>query len=257
VFRLIGFFPNMLGGTMNLDVNLDGGGAAEKTGRLNVWNFAILGDPIAGDGPEAVSSGGATRGQRRQVQRSRLDFISMNAPFELGHGQVVIRDADLRGQVLGVVLRGKADFGQQYVDLGGTYVPLQGLNSAIGQFPLLGIILAGPRGEGVIGMTFAIQGPMSRPQVVVNPASIIPGILREMMQMTNPNPRITPREGQPQPVPVPEVPARPAAKRAPAKSPAAAKGAAAAGASPQVEADGGWSSNTVKPPVSRAAPRTN
>ena len=32
-FRLIGFYPNMRGGNGFLDVNLDGRGAAEKTGR--------------------------------------------------------------------------------------------------------------------------------------------------------------------------------------------------------------------------------
>ena len=62
VFRMIGFFPNMLGGTMNLDVNLDGSGAAEKTGRLNVWNFAILGDAVSGDAPDALDQGAGTRG---------------------------------------------------------------------------------------------------------------------------------------------------------------------------------------------------
>lgn len=255
VFRMIGFFPNMLGGTMNLDVNLDGGGAAEKTGRLNVTNFAILGDAV-GDGLEGLDQNASARGQRRVQQRSRLDFTSMNAPFELGHGQVVISDADLRGQVLGVVLRGKADFRQQSVDLGGTYVPLQGLNSAVGQFPILGVILAGPRGEGVIGMTFRVHGPMARPQVDVNPASIVPGIFREMMQMTTSNPRITPRDAQPAPAP---EPAKATPKKvAPRTSPAGReKDAAAVPVSPQIDADGGWNSNGVKPPAPRPAPRAN
>lgn len=257
VFRMIGFFPNMLGGTMNLDVNLDGGGAADKTGRLNVWNFAILGDAV-GDGLDGLDQNANARGQRRVQQRSRLDFISMNAPFELGHGQVVISDADLRGQVLGVLLRGKADFRQQTVDLGGTYVPLQGLNSALGQFPILGVILAGPRGEGVIGMTFRVHGPMARPQVDVNPASIVPGIFREMMQMTTSNPRITPRDAQPAPTPPPE-PTKSAPKKAAPRSasPGKASDAVAVPVSPQIDPDGGWNSNAVRAPSPRAVPRTN
>lgn len=255
VFRMIGFFPNMLGGTMNLDVNLDGGGAAEKTGRLNVQNFAILGDAV-GDGLEGLDQNASARGQRRTPQRSRLDFTSMNAPFELGHGQVVISDADLRGQVLGVLLRGKADFRQQSVDLGGTYVPLQGLNSAIGQFPILGVILAGPRGEGVIGMTFRVHGPMARPQVDVNPASIVPGIFREMMQMTTSNPRITPRDAQPTPAPEPAKAAP--RKAAPRASPTGRESdAAAVPAAPQIDPEGGWNSNAVKPPAPRPVPRAN
>ncbi len=254
VFRMIGFFPNMLGGTMNLDVNLDGGGAADKTGRLNVWNFAILGDAVAGDGFDNLDQNATSRGQRRAPQRSRLDFISMNAPFELGHGQVVISDADLRGQVLGVLLRGKADFRQQTVDLGGTYVPLQGLNSAIGQFPILGVILAGPRGEGVIGMTFRVHGPMARPQVDVNPASIVPGIFREMMQMTTSNPRITPRDAPPGQAAPPE-PGKVPPKKAPSRGNTNQAGAVPV--APKIEADGGWNSNTVKAPSPRPVPRAN
>ncbi len=162
----------------------------------------------------------------------------MRAPFSVGHGQFVIEDADLRGPVLGVVLKGKADFRASSIDLGGTYVPLQGLNSAIGQFPILGQLLAGPRGEGVLGMTFAIQGPMARPQVIVNPVSIgLPGILREMMQMTNPTPRVTPDRPA----------AGPKARQGPAvrsSTPATNRSRRQDG-SPTVDDEGGWSSRTV------------
>jgi hypothetical protein len=143
--------------------------------------------------------------------------------------------------VLGAVLKGKADFRAQVVDIGGTYVPLQGLNSAVGYIPGIGPLLAGPRGEGVLGMTFAIQGPMARPQVLVNPLSFaLPGILREMMQMTNPAPRVTPRE---------EGSARPG--QAPAvrssSTPAGANGPQPSAAQPRVDSDGGWRSETLAP----------
>ena len=55
------------------------------------------------------------------------------------------------------------------LDLSGTYVPLQGLNGALGVIPGLGQILAGPNGEGVLGMKFAVRGPMDQPEVLVNP----------------------------------------------------------------------------------------
>ncbi len=204
VFRLVGFYPSMQGGNMQLVVYLDGRGDVEKTGLLSVRRFNILGDPV-----EEASAGAAfqpyhrradgrrTRSRGRMV-RPRLPFDSMRAPFLIGHGQFVLDNADLRGPVLGVVLKGKADFQTRTVDLGGTYVPIQGLNSAIGSFPILGQILAGPRGEGVFGVTFAIKGSMARPQVLINPVSVgLPGILREMMPMTNPMPRVTPRAAPP------------------------------------------------------------
>jgi hypothetical protein len=47
-------------------------------------------------------------------------------------------------------------------------------------------------------MTFAIEGPMDRPQVMVNPlAMLAPGIFREIFQMTNPNPKVQRRDEAP------------------------------------------------------------
>ena len=74
-------------------------------------------------------------------------------------------------------MRGKVDFRAQTLNVGGTYVPMSGLMRAPAGIPVLGTFLTGPRGEGIFGITFAIQGSMARPQVMVNPLSIItPGI---------------------------------------------------------------------------------
>jgi hypothetical protein len=251
VFRLFGFYPNMQGGRLRLEVNLDGRGPAEKTGLLVVRQFNLLGDPVVYEvlqGPDGTREPGPGPRLQRAGVREQIPFDSMRAPFSVGHGQFVIEDADLRGPVLGAILKGKADFGAQWVDLGGTYVPLQGLNSAIGFIPGIGQLLAGPRGEGVLGMTYAIKGPMARPQVLVNPLSIaLPGILREMMQMTNPEPRVTPREERAvRPGQAPAV----RSSSTPASGGVPAQGAA----EPRVDADGGWRSETV-PFTGNAEPR--
>jgi len=197
VFKFVGFYPNAEGGRMRLTINLDGKGPVEKTGLLEVASFRILGDPVV---YEVIASAGDGQQGRRETRtvRQAIDFERMRAPFSIGQGQFVLEDADLRGPLLGATLKGKVDFRAQTLQLGGTYIPLQGLNSALGAIPGIGQILAGPRGEGVLGMTFAIQGPMAQPQVIVNPLSLVaPGIFREMFQMTNPTPRVTPRSDAP------------------------------------------------------------
>lgn len=199
LFRLTDFYKSIQGGRLTLDVNLEGRGPAEKTGVLMVQRFAVLGDPVVSEVLQAPAEGG---GAKRQVVRERLEFDWMRAPFSSGYGQFVLQDAELRGPLLGATLKGKADYQTNTVNLGGTYVPLQGLNSALGAIPGLGQILAGPKGEGVLGITFAIQGPMARPQVIVNPLSAVaPGIFREIFQMTNPTPTVTPRAPEPTPQP--------------------------------------------------------
>ena len=105
-------------------------------------------------------------------------------------GSSCLRKSYLKGPLLGANLRGKVDFKTKRVNFGGTYIPLQGLNGALGGIPVLGQIISGAQGEGIFGMTFAVQGPTSDPQVIVNPLSLVaPGIFREMFQMTAPTRR--------------------------------------------------------------------
>ena len=107
----------------------------------------------------------------------------------------VMNDAQIKGPLLGATFRGKVDFKTQTVDIGGTYVPLSGINSAIGVIPIIGQLLAGPKGEGIFAFTFLVQGPIAQPQITVNPFSgLLPGILRETMQMAPETYRISPRD---------------------------------------------------------------
>lgn len=235
-FKLVGFYPNVEGGRVRLEVNMDGKGAAEKTGILWVENFRVLGDAVV---TEVVSSGGRpTHGTVRQV----FDFDRMRVPFSVGYGQFVLEDSYVRGPLIGASIRGKVDFKAQRMSLGGTYIPLQGLNNALGGIPIVGQILSGPKGEGIFGITFAVQGPMQQPQVIVNPLSLVtPGIFRGLMEMTNPDPRVTPRDeakggGKPA-VRASSAPASPVDTGAPSQA--------------GTEVIGGWSSEQQGRPASQ------
>ncbi|MDX2288833.1 MAG: AsmA-like C-terminal region-containing protein [Hyphomicrobiaceae bacterium] len=241
-FKLVDFYPNLAGGRMRLDVNLDASGAAEKSGVLVVDNFRVLGDPVVsevvGTLDESSPAIDGKRSAKTRTVRQVFDFERLRAPFSVGHGQFVIEESYVRGPLVGATLRGKADFGRRRIDLGGTYVPLQGLNNAFGQIPLLGELLSGPRKEGIFGVTFAVQGEMDRPQVLVNPLSIVaPGIFREIFQMSPQDPSVQPRgdagsgDG-----------AIPAAARASSSPPAVSTGTGA-----RRQAVEGWRSETTRP----------
>ena len=189
VFKLANFYPNVQGGRVRLEVNLDGKGAAQRTGTLWVERFRVLGDPIVSE----VLSGSDQPGGKKVV-REVYDFDILRAPFSAGHEQFVLEDSQVRGPIVGATISGKVDFRAKRVNLGGTYIPLQGINSALCAIPLVGMIITGPKCDGVVGITYAIQGPMAQPQVIVNPLSMFtPGILKEIMQMTNPNQKVQAR----------------------------------------------------------------
>jgi hypothetical protein len=198
LFRVVGFYPTAVGGQMNLEVNLDGQGVAERTGTLWARDFHLLGDPIVlellqpTDGTQTNAGSG---GGRKQVVREKIEFERMRVPFSVGHGQFVISGASITGPLVGATIRGKVDFRSQKLNLGGTYVPFSALSTIIAPIPFFGPLLTGPRGEGIFGITFAIVGDMANPQVIVNPFSLVtPGILREIMQLTPDDPRVQPRE---------------------------------------------------------------
>jgi hypothetical protein len=257
VFRLIGFYPNMNGGQMRLEVNLDGQGAAEKTGLLFVKRFQILGDAVVGQvlqSPDDVQSSPNRRpgGQRGPV-RVAEDFDSLQVPFKVGHGQFILDGAQLRGPLLGASITGKADLRAQRLELGGSYIPLQGLNAALAGVPLLGQLLTGPKGEGILGVTFAVQGPMSAPQVIVNPLSMLaPGPFRDLFQMSPQNTTITPRDDKPAAVPIPRKSSVGRTINEPVRSPTTAPPKAPL-AQPEV-GGGGWSLDT-KPETAKAVPK--
>ncbi|HWV80472.1 MAG TPA: AsmA-like C-terminal region-containing protein, partial [Hyphomicrobiaceae bacterium] len=202
--KLIGIYRSMRGGEGRLEINLDAAGAAERRGTLRVRRFIVMGDPVVSDMASAYNDGGqpaikqGARGQ--QVVREQIEFDRLRASFATGNGQLVIEDMEVLGPILGATLRGKLDYRTEQVHLGGTYTPLSGINRALSVVPLFGEVLTGPRREGVVAMTFAIQGPMAKPQFVPNPLSLMtPGIFREIFQMAPNNPTVSPGGNPPKP----------------------------------------------------------
>ncbi len=187
-FRLIGFYSAVRGGTMNLRLNLDGSGGADKTGTLDVRRFVVAGDQVVGRVvSQAEKEGARYKPDARPAQHlssgEPLQFDRMVVPFSVGASEFQLHDAAINGPLLGATLRGRIDFGHETLALSGTYVPLYGFNAALGSVPLLGDLLKGRDNEGIFGITFAVQGRTSNPDVVVNPVSVLaPGFLRQIFE---------------------------------------------------------------------------
>jgi hypothetical protein len=184
-FRLVGFYPSVEGGEASLQVNLDAGEPGAKSGTLWARDFVVLGDSVVNEVLTDPNSAAVLGERKRQVVRQRIAFNQLRAPFSVGAGKFRLKDAYMNGPMLGATMRGTVDFKAQTVDLGGTYVPLYGLNSALGAIPILGRVLVGRQGEGVVGITFAVKGKLDEPSVLVNPMSVMtPGIFRQIFEFT-------------------------------------------------------------------------
>ncbi|MBK5199868.1 MAG: AsmA-like C-terminal region-containing protein, partial [Methyloceanibacter sp.] len=184
-FRLVGFYPSVEGGEASLEVNLDAGGPGAKSGTLWARDFIVLGDSVVNDVLTDPNSTAVLGERKQQATQQRIAFKQLRAPFSVGGGKFQLKDAYMNGPMLGATMRGTVDFKSKTVELGGTYVPLYGLNSALGAIPILGKVLIGRQGEGVVGITFAIKGSLDDPTVLVNPISVMtPGIFRQIFDFT-------------------------------------------------------------------------
>jgi hypothetical protein len=72
---------------------------------------------------------------------------------------------------------------ERTIDLDGVLAPAYGVNSFLGNLPLLGNVLVSRPGEGVVGVTWSLRGPYTATRVGVNPLSALaPGILRRLFE---------------------------------------------------------------------------
>jgi hypothetical protein len=194
----VGFYPSVRGGDVSLKVDLDGKGATQKSGMLYASNFTIADDQVV---DEVLASAKKQRGPQRASQQAyqRLQFDRMRVPFSVGDGRFVLQDAAINGPVLGATMRGTIDFNSERINLSGTYVPFYGLNGALGLVPILGDLLISRDGEGLFGITFAVKGPTSRPDVLVNPMSMVaPGFLRQLFEFDQTEQRNIPQQRRPE-----------------------------------------------------------
>ena len=127
-----------------------------------------------------------SRKPAQQASGERLVFDHMVVPFSVSSNQFVLQDAAINGPLLGATMRGRIDFGHDTVALTGTYVPLYGVNALFQPLPVISDILNGRNNEGIFGITFAVQGRTSNPDIVVNPVSALaPGFLRQIFEFEN------------------------------------------------------------------------
>ncbi len=175
--------------------------SADYKGKLVLRDFAILDQPFF------------ARLFAVALQQGRgISFDKLEAPFS-AHGKVVtIEDGRGSGSTVGVSFAGQIDRRRNTVDISGTMVPIYGLNSMLGDVPLLGNILASRKGEGMFGLTYTVRGDLDKPSLLVNPLSVLtPGIFRRIFEFATPTASLQ--------SPAARQPEAPTATAAPAPSP--------------------------------------
>ncbi|HEV2562293.1 MAG TPA: AsmA-like C-terminal domain-containing protein, partial [Rhizomicrobium sp.] len=174
------------GGNMDVAVQLSpppGKNATpiDYTGSIVIRDFKVTNQPFLARLFSAASIIGFVdllRGQGISVDR-------LQVPFTMHGGVLDIHDARATGPSLGITADGYLDRRSNQIALEGALAPLSTINSVLGAIPLVGDVLVSKKGEGVIGMSYAVNGDADEPKISVNPLSVLtPGIFRRIFEGT-------------------------------------------------------------------------
>jgi len=177
LLRFLNIYPRLLGGSGTLSMTTDAKTNVD-TGEINLSNFSLIDESKI-----AEILGNHSDSRSIVANENRVNFKFGKVNFIRKKGQTEIIDGVLDGGEVGGTLRGFINTKDSVYDLTGTYIPLFGLNSIFQKIPLFGVILGGREGEGLIGVTFAIRGPLNKPEFIINPASILaPGMFRSLFE---------------------------------------------------------------------------
>jgi hypothetical protein len=185
--KFLDLYERMRGGAGLLNVNMHD----SKTwdGSFTVKNFSITEDPAL---KKLMADRRAFRdldddnGSRRVfsiASTGESSFDTLKMSFTRAGDILNIQRGALQGAAFGGTVSGAVNLKSQTMDLAGTFVPIFTLNNVFSKIPILGFALGGSSGEGLIGVTYRITGPISDPDLRVNPISAIaPGIFRRMFE---------------------------------------------------------------------------
>lgn len=177
LLRSAGLFPRALGGNLDIAATLRRDGAAEGVARID--------DVIVSDdaGLDELLAGADLDAALETLQREGIRFQTVRAPFRLGDGRLTLLDAVAHGPVIGLTISGDYHLDTDALNMEGVFTPLYGVNSLIGNVPVIGTLLTGGEGQGLIAFTFDLAGTASAPRATVHPLSmLLPGALRELIR---------------------------------------------------------------------------
>lgn len=147
------------------------------SGQVDAQGFVLTEEPFAAQILALASFSGIAD----VLGGEGITFRRAEVPFQMTKDEIVIKDAKARGAEIGIITSGKIDRNAETLSLEGEVAPAYTLNSLLANIPLIGQVLSGGS-EGIFAATFAATGPLSDPQVSVNPLSVLtPGIVRRLL----------------------------------------------------------------------------
>ena len=185
ILRGINLYSGMLGGDFELkaDIKIGKDDKERIDGQIFVRNFQILDEGILSEIVEQSSFD-----QKNNDEGIR--FSQMLLPFVMEPNRITFKEGRAVGLAMGVSLNGTFEREAQTLHLRGTLTPAYVINALLDNIPIVGPLFSSRKGEGLLGVTYAVDGPVDKLVIRVNPASaLLPGILRRLFEFSRKTPR--------------------------------------------------------------------
>lgn len=184
VLRFLDTYNRLGGGLANMRLTEVREGS--WSGNLDLRNFRVENEerlqnivtaPTGADGRSLNSA------VRSNIDVSSARFQRAFARLAVVDGTLSVENGIVRGEQVGATFQGIVRDKSGRIDLTGTFMPAYGLNRLFGELPVIGAILGNGRDRGLLGITFKLTGATAKPNLVVNPLSIIaPGVFRQIFE---------------------------------------------------------------------------
>lgn len=181
LLRALDVFDDMQGGKLVIDGTMNDQIANRPlVGNIMVDGYRITKVPVLAKLLSLI----ALTGVVDSLQGDGIGFTQLIAPFKLEDGVLEFKDGRTNGISMGLTWQGKIDTDSNVADLNGTIVPAYGINSLLGNIPVIGQIFGGTeKGGGLFAWTYNIKGDLKDAEVNVNPVSALaPGFLRNIFK---------------------------------------------------------------------------
>lgn len=179
--RVFGIFDDVRGGKLKIiGQAVDSVPQRPLKGKADIQDFRLVNQPALARLLSVATLTGlidVLTGEGFQFNRFVSDFTKTG-------GRVDIDLARAYGPSLGLTATGNFDHFKDTIDLKGTIVPAYGINSILGNIPIIGNLIQGGEGKGLFAATYRATGKLSEPTFTVNPlAALAPGFLRGLFDI--------------------------------------------------------------------------
>ncbi|WP_337266775.1 YhdP family protein [Oryzifoliimicrobium ureilyticus] len=184
VARFADLYQHVQGGLLNLTIRP--GSGKDWDGAIDLRRFTLVNEQRL----KSIVSTPVGQNQQSLNSAVKRDIDTSAQRFQRGFARVYSRDGIVavengvvRGDQVGAVFQGVIRDARGNMDMTGTFMPAYGLNRLFAELPVIGFILGNGSDRGLIGITFRLTGKFDKPNLQINPLSIIaPGVFRNIFE---------------------------------------------------------------------------